>query len=89
MMAGWGSVLALLLLGQTPPPSLAPLARGLVCPDRLPDDKARAAAALRFVQAYGRLRPKSHMGERMEYRAKLLRERGCAAEDLQHSFPEV
>ena len=91
---GWGGALALLLLGQAAPPrqppaSLAPLSRGLVCPERLPDDAARQAAATRFVEAYGRLRPKSHMGERLEYRARLLRERGCRAEEAQYSFPET
>ena len=91
---GWGGVLALLLLGQAAPPrqplpSLAPLSRGLVCPETLPNDAARQAAATRFVEAYGRLRPKSHMGERLEYRARLLKARGCRADDQQHSFPEV
>ena len=92
-MAGWGGALALLLLGQAQPPrqppaSLTPLARGFVCPERLASDDARAAAVTRFVQSYGRLRPRSRMGERLDYRARLMRERGCRAEDQIYSFPE-
>lgn len=94
MMAGWGSALALLLLGQATPPrqppaSLAPLSRGLACPERLANDAARQAAATRFVEAYGRLRPHSHMGERLEYRAQLLKRRGCRVEEAHYSFPET
>ena len=93
-LAGWGGALALLLLGQTPPPRPAPpsleaLARGFVCPERLANDDARQAAVTRFVQDYGRLRPQSRMGERLDYRARLMRQRGCAAEDREYSFPET
>lgn len=82
---------AVLLPAASPPTrgQEAALARTLVCPERLPDDAARLAQATRFVEAYGRLHPKSRMGERVAARDRLLKAKRCRPENLRYSFPET
>ena len=66
------------------------LARTLVCPERLPDDATRTRIVDKFFDAYGRIRPGSHAGERMSYRDTILRQKRCRPQrrGLIHTFPE-
>lgn len=82
---------AILLPAASPltPAQEAALARTMVCPDRLPDDAARLAQTTRFVGAYGRLYPRSRMGDRLSERDRILKARRCRPENLQYSFPET
>lgn len=88
-MAGPAAIL--LLAAATPPTASqeAALARTLVCPERLRDDAARLAQTTRFVQAYGRIAPRSRMGERMAARDRILAAKQCRSDGLQYSFPET
>lgn len=78
-----------LLVGAAPDPRIKTLERSVVCPEKLPDDNSRMAAARDFVQRYGAIYPHSRMGERMAARERLLKRKGCRAEMLHHSFPET
>ena len=86
--------IAILFL-YVPPGASAPRQRvtpgklGVTCPETLPNDDARRAAALDFVQRYGAIHPRSHMGERLAARARLLQQRGCRPETQNHDFPET
>ena len=71
-----------------PDPPLKQLERGFVCPERLPTDDARIAAARNFVERYGRIRPQSRIGERMAARQRLMTKHRCRPETVQHTFPE-
>ena len=88
------SVMSLLMAAGIPSTTLTiaqehRLARILVCPDQLPDDRARIRNTDQFMQLYSHFSPSSKSGERMELRDRLLVAKHCSQEEpLQHTFPE-